>query len=184
VELYLKEDYLGKINFTGVKGMSKIGRNDPCPCGSGRKYKRCCLKNQTAGQEIAPTKKVTVTEEVAILQKAGKNKKETLKMIGVFIFFSTTDGDAWLLELTEQDALLVAKAGKKLEVDIVENSKTIEVNWSHSFKVINKNFVSTAYADKAVETFENYPTPSINSALKKIQRNFSTQLLDSIHVDG
>ena len=21
----------------------KIGRNDPCPCGSGRKYKRCCL---------------------------------------------------------------------------------------------------------------------------------------------
>tara|TARA_Y100001963_G_scaffold148356_1_gene226107 strand:- start:36 stop:833 length:798 start_codon:yes stop_codon:yes gene_type:complete len=22
----------------------KIGRNDPCPCGSGRKYKKCCLK--------------------------------------------------------------------------------------------------------------------------------------------
>jgi uncharacterized protein len=21
----------------------KAGRNDPCPCGSGRKYKRCCL---------------------------------------------------------------------------------------------------------------------------------------------
>jgi len=26
----------------------KIGRNDPCPCGSGRKYKQCCAgKNQT-----------------------------------------------------------------------------------------------------------------------------------------
>lgn len=23
----------------------KIGRNDPCPCGSGKKYKQCCLKN-------------------------------------------------------------------------------------------------------------------------------------------
>jgi predicted ATPase with chaperone activity len=21
----------------------EIGRNDPCPCGSGKKYKRCCL---------------------------------------------------------------------------------------------------------------------------------------------
>jgi hypothetical protein len=21
---------------------AKIGRNDPCPCGSGRKFKRCC----------------------------------------------------------------------------------------------------------------------------------------------
>ena len=25
---------------------SKIGRNDPCPCGSGKKYKNCCGKNQ------------------------------------------------------------------------------------------------------------------------------------------
>lgn len=25
----------------------KIGRNDPCPCGSGKKYKNCCLKKET-----------------------------------------------------------------------------------------------------------------------------------------
>jgi preprotein translocase subunit SecA len=24
------------------RASAKIGRNDPCPCGSGRKYKRCC----------------------------------------------------------------------------------------------------------------------------------------------
>jgi len=24
--------------------MDRIGRNDPCPCGSGKKYKRCCLQ--------------------------------------------------------------------------------------------------------------------------------------------
>ena len=23
----------------------KVGRNDPCPCGSGKKYKKCCLGN-------------------------------------------------------------------------------------------------------------------------------------------
>lgn len=23
---------------------SKLGRNDPCPCGSGKKYKKCCLR--------------------------------------------------------------------------------------------------------------------------------------------
>ncbi len=26
----------------------KIGRNDPCPCGSGKKYKQCCLKKDQA----------------------------------------------------------------------------------------------------------------------------------------
>jgi preprotein translocase subunit SecA len=25
-----------------VRGTAKIGRNDPCPCGSGNKYKKCC----------------------------------------------------------------------------------------------------------------------------------------------
>lgn len=27
--------------------MNKIGRNSPCPCGSGKKFKRCCLEKET-----------------------------------------------------------------------------------------------------------------------------------------
>ena len=26
----------------------KIGRNDPCPCGSGKKYKNCCMRKSGA----------------------------------------------------------------------------------------------------------------------------------------
>jgi preprotein translocase subunit SecA len=25
-----------------VREEPKVGRNDPCPCGSGKKYKKCC----------------------------------------------------------------------------------------------------------------------------------------------
>jgi len=32
--------------------MSKIGRNEPCPCGSGKKYKKCCL-NAVQSDELA-----------------------------------------------------------------------------------------------------------------------------------
>jgi uncharacterized protein YchJ len=31
----------------------KIGRNEPCPCGSGKKYKRCCLDNPAASGALA-----------------------------------------------------------------------------------------------------------------------------------
>ena len=31
-----------------VKRSGKIGRNDPCPCGSGKKYKKCC------GRDVKP----------------------------------------------------------------------------------------------------------------------------------
>ncbi len=29
----------------------KIGRNDPCPCGSGKKYKHCCLQKESMSTE-------------------------------------------------------------------------------------------------------------------------------------
>ncbi len=32
---------------------SKIGRNDPCPCGSGKKYKQCCEATGAAAQSIS-----------------------------------------------------------------------------------------------------------------------------------
>ena len=35
----------GGMNKTIVNNGPKIGRNDPCPCGSGKKYKNCCGKN-------------------------------------------------------------------------------------------------------------------------------------------
>ncbi len=39
-ELYRKE----KSSHTVIKA-PKVGRNDPCPCGSGKKYKKCCGAN-------------------------------------------------------------------------------------------------------------------------------------------
>ena len=34
-----------KVNTTIVKD-KKIGRNEPCPCGSGKKYKKCCINKE------------------------------------------------------------------------------------------------------------------------------------------
>jgi tetratricopeptide (TPR) repeat protein len=51
--------------------MAKIGRNDPCPCGSGQKYKRCCLPREEAATaraaalaREAPRSGSAVSEEI------------------------------------------------------------------------------------------------------------------------
>lgn len=36
-------DIAYKRAFRGGRMHPKVGRNDPCPCGSGRKYKKCCI---------------------------------------------------------------------------------------------------------------------------------------------
>lgn len=33
--------------------MTKTGRNDPCPCGSGKKFKKCCEKSMIKGKFLA-----------------------------------------------------------------------------------------------------------------------------------
>lgn len=37
------EQLMQMLRTTAVQAKPKAGRNDPCPCGSGQKYKRCCL---------------------------------------------------------------------------------------------------------------------------------------------
>ncbi|MGZ3633322.1 MAG: DUF1186 domain-containing protein, partial [Parachlamydiaceae bacterium] len=41
----------------------KLGRNDPCPCGSGKKYKRCCLGHEQAAQENVRTETYMINNE-------------------------------------------------------------------------------------------------------------------------
>ena len=36
----------GKKPQTYRRTEEKVGRNDPCPCGSGKKYKNCCMNKQ------------------------------------------------------------------------------------------------------------------------------------------
>jgi len=40
---FLEDENKQKLNVVPVRTEPKIGRNDPCPCGSGKKYKKCCM---------------------------------------------------------------------------------------------------------------------------------------------
>lgn len=37
------ELYVRQLRLLGSAELSKVGRDDPCPCGSGKKFKKCCL---------------------------------------------------------------------------------------------------------------------------------------------
>jgi hypothetical protein len=48
-----------KMNFSYLIKKQKYGRNDPCPCGSGKKYKKCCLiHDDLADGLVAEWKKI------------------------------------------------------------------------------------------------------------------------------
>ncbi|HHY71890.1 MAG TPA: hypothetical protein GX497_01395 [Bacillus bacterium] len=45
-------------NVFDIRTGEKIGRNDPCPCGSGKKYKKCCLAiDENKMKDLVPERK-------------------------------------------------------------------------------------------------------------------------------
>jgi hypothetical protein len=36
-----------KMTVQPIKAQDSPGRNDPCPCGSGKKFKRCCIRGES-----------------------------------------------------------------------------------------------------------------------------------------
>ena len=162
--------------------MAKIGRNDLCFCGSGKKFKKCCLTTGASAPARAAIPSVKI--EVEKIQESAKTGKAAVLALGVFVLFSTASGDAWLLEVTDMDAIQVARGGEKMTVQIEENPETIEINWTHKFDVKNKKFILTSYKDKSEEIREDYPVHTILSTVKKIRSRIPAELISSIHLDS
>ncbi|MEK6200971.1 MAG: SEC-C domain-containing protein [Desulfobulbaceae bacterium] len=165
--------------------MGKIGRNEQCLCGSGRKFKHCCLLKQQVG--LAPRSpeqafKVSLIHEIELIQKAALEGKQKIKELGVFILFSTVAGDAWLLEITDSDGVQLARGGVVLDVPIDQNPETIEINWTHTFAIPNREFEITAYADRSVQILAGYPTREIHASMKRTKKKFTAEQLGRVHV--
>lgn len=165
--------------------MAKIGRNDICPCGSGLKYKRCCLKQKRTSESVSPVEqlKISLMSEIEKIQRAAQQQEEVVRELGVFVLWSNPKGDAWLLEVSESDGVQLANAGELLEVPIDENPETIEINWSHTFEIRDRQLFVTTYTEKEESCIETAPTKRISAAIRRIKKKFPEEVLSQVHID-
>ncbi|AKB75356.1 hypothetical protein MSLAZ_2095 [Methanosarcina lacustris Z-7289] len=127
----------------------KIGRNDPCPCGSGKKYKNCCL-----GRKVATTNQITSKPEkqgisqLAIMrfQQKLQEKPEELekigKQIGKQIGKYSDDQDT-----SFKDFILggwtLKKVRKMSTSDIIEKLESMNIDFEiERFKKQAQNYIS------------------------------------------
>lgn len=170
--------------------MAKIGRNEKCPCRSGKKYKHCCAglarvsAPQTPQASPGAKLKLTLMNSVREIQHQAVKRIKTNSELGVFFFYSTREGDAWVLELTGCDCVQVARDGEVLEPPIDEDPETIEVNWTHMFNIRNKQLELTAYSDKSVQLMADAPSRQISAAIRRIRKKFTKEELSKVHLPG
>jgi len=96
--------------------MAKPGRNDPCHCGSGKKYKKCCQPKEEAAQREVITKDQAARAERA---EARRLESRTAKAEFLARFAEATAVPDELEELTDASnaTLALVKAGKLEEAE-------------------------------------------------------------------
>ena len=165
--------------------MAKIGRNERCPCGSGKKYKHCCARNpQVEKRPSTPEEqlKISLMNAVEKSVEAAIEKRQLIQELGVFVLLATTSGNSWLFEVTQSDCVQLARDGEQLPVPIDENPETIEIEWSHTFKVKDRQMVLTAYRDKSEAVMEDCPVKEVSASVKRIRKKIPPEMLSEIHI--
>jgi hypothetical protein len=63
-----------------------VGRNDPCPCGSGKKFKKCCLRIQAREEPLeTPARASQPKYPVGTIARYGPNNSQTTKVVASVI---------------------------------------------------------------------------------------------------
>ena len=87
--------------------MAKIGRNEPCPCGSGNKYKRCCL----------PADEATSAAKSRADEEQRRQAAELLQAAGGFAAGPAGLDDDERLDQLSNGALDLIRAGRLDEAE-------------------------------------------------------------------
>ena len=101
--------------------MAETGRNDPCPCGSGKKYKKCCALKTPMQRR---TTSVVSTSQSSKMNSLFKSNVTSTKMNNLFqtnVTSNAKDKDA--VKKITPDSLL-----GKISKDNRNSSKSVESN--------------------------------------------------------
>jgi Flp pilus assembly protein TadD len=128
--------------------MAKPGRNDRCPCGSGKKYKACCLtKDEVAGREQLAKAQVGRDERAAEKRQSLREVREALvaKLSGTEVLDDDlTDTSNAVLALIRDGKLDEAEAAAR---DLLVRYPEVPDGWDRLGMVHEKRGESRQAAD-------------------------------------
>jgi len=96
------------------RGRPKVGRNDPCPCGSGKKFKRCCMlaseRGETSAQGPAHAPGCQQASEREAMGDSGKQNTDRLM----------EDARALVKSVVRRDSMGRKRGRKKIDMNAEE----------------------------------------------------------------
>jgi hypothetical protein len=124
---------------------------------------RRTIKRRSPGQ-VVDGKGFRLADEIAYIQDKAAIHDGRIAAIGQLILFSTDTGDAWMLDVTDQLALRLARDGDPEPIYLEETDASFAIEWKGRYRIEGPAFI---YADRStgrVTTILGYPTQKLAQA--------------------
>jgi len=163
--------------------MSKVGRNQPCPCGSGKKYKLCCLANDeqaTAFSRKTPKEPRTVREQGfalagltfgPVIDLSDEEKRKAHTVVEFSMPFELKGlPDATYRIHTESGSVVISTIAKTRDIDVMGHLIGFDLRSSRpgfGFELDEDRWGRCSYSDVRVELPRFYPIEKEDVMLRR-----------------
>ncbi len=149
-----------------VVDYSDVGRNAPCPCGSGKKYKKCCLNNVSKN---LPYQKY-INESLRNYPKKNNNKDE-------LDFYTVYDAERIAIDTLMYKALKEKHIPMYIKRDILKEHKNDFANLDKAYQLI-KELVQK----RNIKTIDEYDEKvSIHFSLYSFFKYYTDLIIEKIN---
>ena len=121
--------------------MKKIGKNDPCPCGSGKKYKNCCLRKQDQKTEKNRTRQVMEEIEELLNNREFESIKDMNSFVSGFMEKRNTVPQMDFMGFSSEQVHRMLHAPIETLEDIVQFNYALEPEAFQEIPVVKNTLV-------------------------------------------
>jgi hypothetical protein len=109
-------------------------------------------RSQTLSRE-----EFSITREAEYIVKRAQNEDSRIVKVSDLILFSTSTGDAWILDSQDGLALCLVRGGERQPFTIAETPATFSIEWTGDYRIEGDAFI-VAERSGRIRTIFGYPT--------------------------
>ena len=117
-----------------------------------------------SARQMVDGKGFRLADEVRYIQDKAANHDGRMVTISQLILFSTDTGDAWLLDVTDQLAVRLARDGDPEPIHLEETDTSFAIEWKGHYRIEGPAFVYVDRDTGRVTAIPGYPTQKIAQA--------------------
>jgi hypothetical protein len=117
------------------------------------------------GKRGVEGKDFRLADEVRYIQNKAADHDNRVVGFGQLVLFSTATGDAWLLDVSDQLAVRVARDGSPEPIELAESDTSFAIGWKGNYHIDGLAFVYRDRETGRVTTILGYPTQAIAQAV-------------------